>query len=434
MQPTTSETSTAATTAVGSPSKRRSVTESFAMIRTPEFWKTGARPWRRKRSKSSDHIQLLQNDYDHNEEDSDHGDSCSQRTFQDYFKQPTSTMPSRKSVLRPSRLLWPGPRVFQRRGKRDAPLSPSTQPRHRSLLIPAEHPLKILWDLMTVLISCYYAYATHTSIRDRKFGWQHSSFFMFSEIWFFIDILLNFCAERKISNDVVLRDPRKVWARYLTTWFAVDVLSLVPWESLYVQPIIEQQNRRSIWKKTLFRSRAVLRFCRRLGGRHVKLFGQVARHSKLHAGVGALRLVRLLVKYVPKYILFFRNMKAIVAVRALRQVIWFRKVWRHNPLLWFWKARQAVSPTRQHFHNKHNTDPLKDDAETSSIVSDYDDDDDLDHGGMSWWDESTSGEERSTKMRTLVRLVEYDAKFIASKLRVQNHHDHHGWTEDDDPY
>jgi hypothetical protein len=274
---------------------------------------------------------------------------------------------------------------------------------------------------MTVLISCFYAYATHTSIRDRKFGWQHSSFFIFSEIWFSIDILLNFAAERKISSQVILREPRKVWARYLTTWFAVDLLSLVPWEALYVQPIIEQQNRRSIWKKTLFRSRAVLRFCRRLGGRHFKLFGQVARHSKLHAGVGALRLIRLLVKYVPKYILFFRNMKAIVAVRALRQVHWFRKVSRHNPLLLFWKQR------------RRRGGPLKDDAETSSIVSDCDNDEDLD--GMSYWDESMSEEERCARLRTLVRVVGYDAKFVASSSNNKPVVlEENGWTEDDGLY
>eukprot|EP00541_Cyclophora_tenuis_P012158 CAMPEP_0116550840 /NCGR_PEP_ID=MMETSP0397-20121206/5642_1 /TAXON_ID=216820 /ORGANISM="Cyclophora tenuis, Strain ECT3854" /LENGTH=202 /DNA_ID=CAMNT_0004075699 /DNA_START=599 /DNA_END=1210 /DNA_ORIENTATION=- len=138
-------------------------------------------------------------------------------------------------------------------------------------------------------------------------------------------MLLNFVTEHKASDGVVLRDGKSVWARYLTTWFAVDLLSLLPWESLYVKPIVEMQKRRGFFKKTFFRTRAVIRVTRVLRGRHFRLFGKVARQTK-HAGVGARRLLRLIIRYVPKYLLFFRHMKGALAVRTLRQVHWVHKL------------------------------------------------------------------------------------------------------------
>jgi len=190
-------------------------------------------------------------------------------------------------------------------------------------LIPADHPCKIAWDVMTILISFLSAFHTHSSIRDRSFG--RSPFLIFCETWFAIDILLNFVTEHKTSEGTVLRDGKSIWARYLTTWFAVDVLSLLPWEALYVKPIIDMQNRRGFFKKSFFRTRAVVRVTRVLRGRHFRLFGKVARHTK-GWGVGARRLLRLLIKYVPKYLLFFRNMKGAIMVRTLRLMHWLHKL------------------------------------------------------------------------------------------------------------
>lgn len=195
--------------------------------------------------------------------------------------------------------------------------------RRRSWLIPADHWFKIMWDLLTICLSFLSAYNLHNSIRDRQFG--HSPFLAFCETWFFIDILLNFVTEHKSSDGAVLRDGKSVWARYLTTWFAVDILSLLPWESVYVKPIVEMQKRRGFFKKVFFRTRAVIRVTRVLRGRHFRLFGKVARQTK-HAGVGARRLLRLIIKYLPKYLLFFRHMKGALAVRTLRQVHWVHKV------------------------------------------------------------------------------------------------------------
>lgn len=193
-------------------------------------------------------------------------------------------------------------------------------------LIPADHPIKVLWDFLTVLLSFVHAYATHQSIRDRQFG--KNTLIRFCEIWFMADILLNFFTERRVSGRR-LTDCKAVWARYLTSWFVVDLLSLVPFEVLLVQPIIERQNRRGFFQKSFFRTKAVVRVSHIvLKNGYIQLFGRAARQTKPF-GIGANRLLQLLIKYLPKYLLFLRNMKAIVAVRVLRQVHWLRKVY-HN--------------------------------------------------------------------------------------------------------
>ena len=194
---------------------------------------------------------------------------------------------------------------------------PKKDRRRNPYLIPSDHPGKIAWDVCTILLSLLSAYHTHLNIKDRKF-----SLHGLTEIWFFVDILLNFVTEHKSTLG---RTYKAVWARYLTTWFVVDALSLLPWETLYVQPLFDAQKRRGFFAKSFFRTRAVVRVTRVLRGRHFRLFGQVAKHTK-HAGVGANRLLRLIIRYVPKYLLFYRNMKGVLAVRVLRQVHWIRKL------------------------------------------------------------------------------------------------------------
>merc|ERR1712224_447188 len=63
---------------------------------------------------------------------------------------------------------------------------------------------------------------------------------------------------------------------------------------------------------------------RHLRGKHFRWFGTVAKYTK-HHGIGAQRLLRLIIKYVPKYIMFLKNMKGVVAVRILRFVHWSRR-------------------------------------------------------------------------------------------------------------
>jgi len=193
--------------------------------------------------------------------------------------------------------------------------------RSRSV-IPLEHPFKIVWDIFTVILSVVHSYLTHMAIRDRRF--EPSPFISFCQACFLVDILLNFFTERKTNTGEIISSPRRIVARYLTSWFAVDLLSLFPWEVLYVKPLIEIQNRRGFFKKSFFRSKAVVRVTKHLRGKHFRWFGTVAKHSKQH-GIGSQRLLRLIIKYVPKYVMFLRNMKGVVAFRILRFVHWSRR-------------------------------------------------------------------------------------------------------------
>jgi hypothetical protein len=180
----------------------------------------------------------------------------------------------------------------------------------------------VIWDIVTVILSLANAYATHVSIRDRKFG--ETPLALFCNVWFLVDILLNFVTERKTSEGVILRDYRSIAARYLTSWFAVDALSLFPWETLYVKPIIDLQNRRGFFRRSFFKSKGIVRVTTHLRGKHFRWFGTVARRAK-HHGIGASRLLRLIIRYLPKYILFLRNMKGVVAMRVLRQINYVRR-------------------------------------------------------------------------------------------------------------
>lgn len=169
-----------------------------------------------------------------------------------------------------------------------------------------------------------------------------------------LDILLNFVTERKTANGDILRDYRSIFARYLTSWFAVDILALMPWETLYVKPIIDLQNKRGFLQKYFFRSKAVVRVTRHLRGKHFRWFGTVTRYTKQH-GVGATRLLRLIIKYIPKYFMFLKNMKGGIVVRGLRQFQWFRRF----------------------YNNILTADGDKQDAMTGSLTKDDVEDDDL---------------------------------------------------------
>ena len=197
--------------------------------------------------------------------------------------------------------------------------------RSRIIIVPADHPLKITWDIFTVILTFLSAYSTHESIRDRNYSFN--TFVIFTELWLLVDLLLNFVTEHRSSDGKVSRDQKVVWARYLTTWFAIDALSLIPWERVYVKPVIEMQNKRNIFTKSFFRTKAVIRVTRFLRGKHFRYFGKVVKNTK-HVGVGAHRLLRLIIKYVPKYILFYKNMRGVLAVRTLRQIHILRKLFK----------------------------------------------------------------------------------------------------------
>jgi len=254
------------------------------------------------------------------------------------------------------------------------------------IVIPADHPYKIAWDVLTMLWALLGAYRTHVRIRDRVF--DQSPLIILTEVWFTIDVLLNFVTEHKTSKGQVIRDGKAVWARYLTTWFLIDILSLIPWERIYLRPLIEKIKKRNFFQKTFFRSKAVVRVSRVLRGRHIKLFGRVSKQT----GTPLRKLVRLVIKYLPKYLVFLRNMKGALAVRALRFIHWlhnmYKKIWvkarnaRRNLASRRSKGHPLFSPIRPSENNDSDSDS-NDDEDSEDDMDDEDEDEELDEDNES---------------------------------------------------
>jgi len=211
------------------------------------------------------------------------------------------------------------PPVNRRRPRPERPESP--------WLIPADHSWKVFWDLSTVVVSVIVAYHSHKKVSTRSFGEYDSFISILGDAWFLLDILLNFVSQIKTGDGIVYKDYKSVWARYLTTWFAIDVVSIIPWERYYVKPIVEIQKRRNIFKKAFLKAGKVVKVTARFARkRHVKAFGKVAKTTKKTAGVGGRKLLKYIIKYVPKYVFFYRRMKAVIVLRILRQVHHLRKM------------------------------------------------------------------------------------------------------------
>jgi len=262
-------------------------------------------------------------------------------------------------------------------------------PRSWWIVIPSDHPYKIAWDVLTMLWAILGAYRTHVRIRDREF--DQSPLIILTEIWFTLDILLNFVTEHKTRKGEVIRDGKSIWARYLTTWFIIDILSLVPWERIYVQPVVQRIKRRNIFQKTFFRSKACVRVSRVLRGRHIKLFGRVSKQT----GTPLRRMVSLVIKYLPKYLVFLRNMKGALVVRALRFAHWihnmYKKIWvkaisfRDRGL-----RGEIFSPLRR--RNTNSTNNVYDHSDSSDSDDDDLDDDESVHSDDSGGDDNSLSE------------------------------------------
>jgi len=202
----------------------------------------------------------------------------------------------------------------------------------RSIQIPATHPYKTTWDICTIFLTFLCAYQTHISIKNRSY--EMSGLVWISQLWFMVDIVLNFFTVHKEgnSNTTSRASPSSSsWlGGYLTTWFLIDLLSLLPWERVYIQPIIEMQNKRNILHKILFRTKVTVQVSGKLRTKHIKLVKMIRRIVKRtkKVGLGGNLLVRLSIQYLPKYMLYIRNMRGVILVKVLRQIHITRKVVR----------------------------------------------------------------------------------------------------------
>jgi len=134
----------------------------------------------------------------------------------------------------------------------------AAKPKSRIIVIPSNHRFKIMWDTMTIALTFVSAYVGHIYIRDRS-TYEWDWFVLFTNVWFFVDVMLNFFTEHRTADGTVMRSGREVWGRYLTTWFAVDALSLLPWERMFLRPIIQMQKRRNVVVKWFFRGKATIK-------------------------------------------------------------------------------------------------------------------------------------------------------------------------------
>jgi len=81
-------------------------------------------------------------------------------------------------------------------------------------LIPANHPAKLAWDAFTIIASLLSAYRGHTAIRDRNFHYCRDVIAIALEIWFAVDIFLNFFTEHKDKRGKVIQDGKAVVSNF----------------------------------------------------------------------------------------------------------------------------------------------------------------------------------------------------------------------------
>jgi hypothetical protein len=246
-------------------------------------------------------------------------------------------------------------------------------------LIPATHPLKLTWDIITFGLSLWNAYLTHVAIRDRSFDYNRTRFI--TEVWFAIDIMLNFVTERRVHG-TTLTTFQSVSAYYLTTWFVVDVLSLMPGESMFVSPVVERlQKRKRIvvwWNRIKTMGRWTRKLIRDPHVRHASVL-----YTRRKGVRAASKMVRLLTFYVPKYFMFFRHMKAVVGFRLLRQVRLIRHMFVRREVL---NTTTDFSMTTKNHHGRPQQksqhqerqyfQPVPPKEEEEEDLSVYDEDDD----------------------------------------------------------
>ena len=165
----------------------------------------------------------------------------------------------------------------------------------------------------------------------------------------------------------------------------------VPWERIYVQPVVQRIKRRNIFQKTFFRSKACVRVSRVLRGRHIKLFGRVSKQT----GTPLRRMVSLVIKYLPKYLVFLRNMKGALVVRALRFAHWihnmYKKIWVKAKSFRDRGLRGEIfSPLRR--RNTNSINNVYDDSDSSDSDDDDLDDDESVHSDDSDGDDNSLSE------------------------------------------
>jgi hypothetical protein len=207
-----------------------------------------------------------------------------------------------------------------------------------STSIRIDHPLKILWDICTILLSLTAGvYTTHAGVRDKCFPHLLNNqcasktmlplFFgcipgdwvvTFLDLWCVADIVLNFLIEDKTKS--------RAGRSYLKTWFLVDVISMLSWEVIFVQPVFYQ-------KKTIIER--TIDLCRVL-----PLLKKRWHHLvRICLAVKAARCrpssLCCFIRFAPKYIVFTLRMKMVLVLRVMRHVRLQRRLFKNLTNLCF---------------------------------------------------------------------------------------------------
>lgn len=219
------------------------------------------------------------------------------------------------------------------------PITVSPVPfRRPSYHVPASHPLKIAWDILTIILSLTVGlYTTHASMRDQCFphllnnnctalnkgaalplffGYFHGSTVVtLYDLWRVADIVLNFLTE-DVNEHRNPQIPPRVKLTYLRTWFLIDVITLLSWEVLYVQPVFNRNIKKNVFLKAIGVTRLYLFL------RATKRWSMILRVSRRAISMVGHKSSRKLIRYAPKYIHFALTgkMKVIVVLRIARQV------------------------------------------------------------------------------------------------------------------
>ena len=176
--------------------------------------------------------------------------------------------------------------------------------------------MKIIWDCCTVFLSFLSLYITHHSICKEKY--EHDTIRIICDTWFFLDIIVNLIFNRDYG-----------WIQYMLSWFLIDSLALFPWELYLIKPIIEVKRRRHPIQKFLFKTREILNVTRKIRGNHIQIFKIIANETK-SIGINGIGLLKITVKYAPKYALFLNNMHCVVAIRVIRQMNWIYRMFLNS--------------------------------------------------------------------------------------------------------
>ena len=235
----------------------------------------------------------------------------------------------------------------------------SLSPRMEAPIRP-DHPLKITWDILTFFLSMTVGlYFFHASIENRCYhedlrnclhlhhqsssdnnqmmqiptlnvdGRELNVIGIFVECWFMVDIFLNFFTrEFRLGGSTQVACWRDVVIRYLTTWFAIDILAFIPWERFVVQRIVATMAKWRPLRKAVHRGSVIIRatpqVVRNLRIGNIRKFLRVAKHS----GLGRVKLFSKILRCFPQYTLFYRKLKGVLIIRALRQLHWGTKIYK----------------------------------------------------------------------------------------------------------